>query len=255
MLEIGIIISLALILILILKNFPKTKKIADHSFEPSVVTTGINPIPKANFLSKIFQKKNEGLSDIKEAIDKDSDKIIAPVEISEAQRAYREKNPEVAKILYESDVAYERGDLREAEELALSALGEDKKCAKAYVVIGKVAYSRGSFFEAEEAFKTALKCDKELGEAYFGLGQIKLRDENYSQALDNLQRAVNLDRGVALWYAELGKAYMQVRQFSKAAKALKRASSLEIDNKEYRDLASEAEDKQRAHSAVYRFKK
>jgi cytochrome c-type biogenesis protein CcmH/NrfG len=69
-----------------------------------------------------------------------------------------------------------------------------------------------------------------------------------------LQKAVNLDRGIALWYAELGKAYMQVRQFAKATKALKRAASLDIDNKEYKELASEAEDKQRAHSTVYRYK-
>ncbi len=256
MLEIAIIICLAVILFLVLKNFPKT---ADFNAEENSLLElkkeVSNQEMKKPFFSKFFKQKSSlDKSDIIEEISKDNSKVIAPLEINEAQKAYKESDPEVAKILYEADLALEKGDLREAEEFALKAVVMDKKSSHAYVIIGQVAFSRGAFDDAKEAFKTALKCNPEAGEAYFGIGQIELRNENYSQALEALQKAVNMNRGIALWYAELGRAYMQVRQFSKATKALKRAASLDIDNKEYKELASEAEDKQRSHSAVYRYK-
>jgi Flp pilus assembly protein TadD len=81
---------------------------------------------------------------------------------------------------------------------------------------------------------------------------VKLRDENLSDGVEYLQKAVTIDRGNAEWYFELGKAFMGVRQFAKAAKALKRAASLDMENKEYKELASEAEDKQRSHAGIYR---
>lgn len=239
---------------MVLKNFPKTKNDFDiPKMDSRVVEKSI--IKKESFFSKIFAKKSvQSEEGIMSVINKDNHKIVAPLEINEAQKAYKESDPEIAKILYEADLALQRGDLREVEDLALQAIVKDKKCAHSYVLVGKVAFSRGSFDDAKEAFKTALKCDTETAEAYFELGQIELKDENYSEALMSLQKAVNLNRGVAQWYAELGKVYMQVRQFAKATKALKRAASLDIDNKEYKEMASEAEDKQRAHSTVYRFK-
>jgi len=254
LLENAIIICLAIILLLVLKNFPKTKDSSDLS---QTVNGSIREpeTMKQSIFSKIFSKKPvEDRADIMAMIDKDNGKVVAPLEINEAQKAYNESDPEIARILYEADMALARGDLREVEDLALQAVVKDKKCAHSYILIGQVAFSRGSFDDAKESFKAALKCDPETAEAYFGLGQIELKDENFSEALLSLQKAVNLNRGVAEWYAELGKAYMQVRQFAKATKALKRAASLDIDNKGYKELASEAEDKQRAHSTVYRFK-
>ena len=254
MLEIGIIVCLAVILFLALRNFSKTKEdfvVKQPATEPIIKPKEM----KKTFLSKLFTREPVAdKADIMAVIEKDNNKIIAPLEIDEAQKAYKEADPDIAKMLYEADLAMARGDLREAEDLALQAIMKDKKCAHSYVIVGKVAFSRGAFDDAKESFKTALKCDTETAEAYFGLGQIELRDENFSEALMSLQKAVNIDRGNAEWYAELGKAYMQVRQFAKATKALKRAASLDIDNKEYKELASEAEDKQRAHSTVYRYK-
>lgn len=254
MLEIGILVCLAVIFFLALKNFSKTKEnfiVPGPSDEPKLEASNM----KKSIFSKLFKKKTpEDREDIIAVLEEDKYKIVAPAEVNEAQKAYNEADPEIAKTLYEADMAIARGDLREAEDLALDAILKDKKCAHSYVIIGKVAYSRGSFDDAKEAYKTALKSDSETAEAYYGLGQIELKDENFSEALLNLQKAVNIDRGVAEWYAELGKAYMQVRQFARATKALKRAASLDIDNREYKELASEAEDKQRAHSSVYRFK-
>jgi len=248
LLEVGIIICLAVVLFLILHNFPKTAEGGESSV-----------MPKENklngFIKKLFTKKEKNISDsIKQAIVDGQDKIIAPSQTEEVKEKYQESDPEIAQLLHEADIALEKSDLREAEDSAIDALSKDKKCSQAYDIIGRVAMLRGSFDEAKEAYKTALKCNPELGSAYFGLGQIFLKDENHTKAIENMQRAVVLDRSHADWYAELGQAYMEVRQFAKAAKALKRATSLDIDNKSYKELSAEAEEKQRAHASAYRIR-
>jgi tetratricopeptide (TPR) repeat protein len=240
LLEIGIIITLALIFFFVLKNFPKTGESQPERMK------------KESFWEKAFSKKKESLAEsIQEEIEKNQEKIIAPVEINLTSEKYEEADPEIAKLLYEADTAFEKNDLRAAEDLAIEAISKEKKCGQAYVIVGKIAFTRGVLQDAKAAFKAAMKCNDELGEAYFGMGSINLREENFTKAIENLSEAVSIDRGKAEWYAELGKAYMEVRQFAKAAKALKRAASLDIDNKEYKELASEAEDKQRAHATVF----
>lgn len=250
MLEIIIIICLALAFFLVLRHFPETKEALPFYEGGSniVVSKKQRRVLPSLFLGKILKKNQPNRKSIEEAIAKDNDKVVAPVEVNEAILKYEERDPEIARKLHEAEEAYEINDLRTAEEKAIDIISQNKRSSYAYIIIGKVAQNRGSFDDAKSAFKTAIKCNPEIGEAYFGLGQIELKDENYTDAIIYLQKAVNLDRGIALWYAELGRAYSQVRQFAKAAKALKRASSLDIDNKEFRDMASEAEDKQRSHS-------
>lgn len=246
MLEVGIIICLAIVLFLVLHNFPKTKE--------EGITSEYKD-KKNNFWSRFAMRKKQNNSEtIQKAIDNAKEAIIPPSETETAQLKFREDDPEVADFLYQADQALEKSDLREAEEKAIEAISKNKKCGKAYEIIGVIAMQRGSFDEAKESFKTAIKCDPEIGGAYFGLGQIDLKNENFTEAIENLQRAVALDRSRADWYCELGKAYMEVRQFAKAAKALKRATSLDIDSKEYKELAAEAEEKQRAHAAAFRTK-
>lgn len=245
MLEVGIIICLAIVLFLILHNFPRTNGEG----------TGVkmNERKLSGLWKKMhFGKKKNNTAAIQKAIDDAKETIVAPSETESAQIKFKEDDPEVAQFLFEAESALGKSDLREAEEKAIEAVSKNKKCGKAYEIIGTVAMQRGSFDEAKQSFKTAIKCDPEIGPAYFGLGQIDLKNENFTESIENLQRAVALDRSRADWYCELGKAYLEVRQFAKAAKALKRAASLDIDNKEYKELAAEAEEKQRAHAAAFR---
>lgn len=252
MLEIGIIVCLAAVLFLVLHNFPKTAENESDNTSDNIM---VDEKKSVGFLKNIFKKKPKDISnEIKEAVVSGQEKVIAPSQAEIVKEKYQESDPEIAQLLHEADIALEKSDLREAEDLAINAISKDKKCAPAYDIIGTVAMLRGSFDEAKQAYKTALKCNPELGSAYFGLGQICLRDENYTDAIENMQRSVVLDRSHADWYAELGKAYMEVRQFAKAAKALKRATSLDIDNKSYKELAAEAEEKQRAHASAYRIR-
>lgn len=250
MLELGIIICLAGALFLALKNYSRTAEDTVVDIPESVMAPREK---KPNFIKSFLLKRSKD-KDIMKEIDKNKVEIIPPSEINKAIISFKEEDPELAKCLYEADLALIRNDLREAEDLAIEAIGKDKKCAYAYLIIGKVAKERGSFNEAKESYLAALKCDLNMAEAYFGLGLIDFREENYSAAIDYLQKAVNIERSHADWYAELGKAYMQVRQFAKAAKALKKAASLDIDNKEYKLLAAEAEEKIRNISRAYRMK-
>jgi len=242
-LEIVIIICLALALYLLLRHYPDAK-----NFKLKINKEGIMKI-----VGKFSRKKAKVGAEIVAEIDKGHTEVVSPVEIEQAVADFDE-NPEIAEILCQAEKAAEENDLRLAEEKALQAIAKNKRCAKAYAIIGSIAYSRGQFQEAKEAYKTALKCNCNLGEAYFGLGQIDFREENFSGAIDFLLKSVILEKGHAEWYGELGKAHLEVRQYAKAAKALKRAASLDIDNKEYRELAAQAEEKQRSHSIYTRYR-
>lgn len=243
MLEIIIIFCLAAALFLLLRHYPDAK---EFKF----------PINKEKFQAFLKRIKKPGNKKLQEdaitfEINRGQENVVSPREIEEISSNYGE-DPEIAELLFQAEKAFMENDLRVAEDKSLEAIGKNKRSAKAYLIIGNVALSRGQFSEAKEAYKTAKKCNPELGEIYFGLGQIDLRNENFAEATENLQKCIALEKGHADWYAELGKAYMEVRQYAKAAKVLKRATSLDIDNKEYRDLATQAEEKHKTHSLYSR---
>ncbi len=244
MLEIIIIICLAIALFLLLRHYPDAHTLSGY----------FNSAKFKSFFAEFARgmQKSE-VKAIQAEIEKNNN-VVAPVEVEAAISNFKVDDPEDARMLHLANESFLANDLRDAEDKAIEVIGKDKRCAEAYLLIGKIAFTRGQFADAKEAFKTALKCDKELGEAYYGLGKVEVGNENLSGAIDNLQKAIILEKGNPDWYADLGKAYMQVRQYAKAAKVLKRAASLDIDNKEYRELASEAEDKQKTHSMYSRYK-
>ena len=106
------------------------------------------------------------------------------------------------------------------------------------------------YSDAEEALTIALKCNKNNGLAHASFGKLCFAQEKFNDAIGHFQKAVNLDRNEASWQAGLGESYLMVRQWSKASKALKRAATLNIDNKEYKKLAMEAEEKLRDHKTL-----
>lgn len=243
MYEILIIICLALALFLVFRNYSKAGSAVEAETKPT-----------NDMWQKFFGNREKAVKEIEREINRDQQGIIPPSEITVAEKKFLEHDPKILHILIDADEALEKGDLRVAEESAIEAIKADKKCAQAYVIVGRVAMLRGVMDEAREAYKTAIKCNFGLGDAYFGLGDIELKAENYSEAIENLQKAVSLDRSQAEWYATLGRAYNEVRQFAKAAKAFKRATNIDMDNKDYKSLLSEAEEKQRSHSQVFRVK-
>ncbi len=237
MLEILIVLCLAGALYLLLRHYPDAK-----SFKFPISREAFS-----QFFGRFGMKDKTIHEEIAMEIDRGQNDIVSPLEIQNVVESYNE-NPEIAELLCQADKCYIDSDLRGAEDKAVEAIGKNKRCAKAYVVIGNVAYARGQFDEAKEAYKTAIKCDAEIAEAFFGLGEVEYRLENFTEATDLLMKSVVLEKGHADWYAELGKAYLEIRQYAKAAKALRHAASLDIDNKEYRDLALKAEEKQKSHS-------
>jgi len=251
LLEILIIICLALSLFLLLRHYPEVSKPETERRKMKISSI----FSRFNHLKR--ERKPSFLS--RKEVSFKSDTEILP-EMIEEPIAVKEEDfagiygAEIGQFLKQAEIALEMNDLREAERLSVEAISKNKRCKEAYLTIGKVALLRGEFSDAKEAFKTCLKCAPDFPEACFYLGQAEFRQENYFDAIDCFQKAINLKKGVALWYAEIGKAYMEVRQYAKAAKSLKKASSLDIDNKDYRDLASEAEDKQRSHSYYSRLK-
>ena len=245
MLELGIIICLAVVLFLVLRNFPESSEgLGSKTGEKKVM----------NFWKNFFHSRKKTLASIQREIEKNKDKVISPAEIETAADKFKEENPETTKVLIDAERCFAENNLRDAEDMAISILSKEKKCAGAYVLLGQIAFQRGEFDDAEAAYKTALKCNLEFADAYVGLGSIQVKNENFTDAIDSFHRAINLDRGQAEWWCYLGLSYMEVRQFAKAAKAFKKATSIDVDSKRYKQLAAEAEEKQRSHSMAFRRK-
>lgn len=235
--EIAIVLCLAGALFLLLRHYPDAKSLKFPVSREAL----------SQFFGRFANKGKNLHEEIALEIDRGQADIVSPLEIQSAVENYN-TNPEVAELLCQAEKCYGESDLRGAEEKAVEAISKNKRCGRAYIIIGNIAYARGQFDDAREAYKTSIKCDVDLAESYFGLGQIEARSGNLTDAAELMMKSVVLEKGHADWYAELGKVYLELRQYSKAAKSLRHAATLDIDNKEYRDLALEAEEKQKSHS-------
>ena len=243
MLELLIIICLAVAFFLVLRHYPEVVE------KKSSKRTNF----WLSFRSFVIRKKKKQIEAIKREINAVQVEEQKLPELS-IQQKYVGLPPELVRTLCVADEAYAANDLREAENKAIEIISKDKKCGEAYVIVGKVAFSRGEYEDAKQSYKAALKCNGQLAEAFFGLAEISLREENYQESIEQFLSAVAIDKSKPEWYVALGRAYMGVRQFAKAAKAFKKAAGIDIENREYKDLAAEAEEKQRAHATVARMK-
>ena len=249
MLEILIIVFLGIALFLLLRHYPEARE----------VKFSLSKIDFSRFKKFLSGKRTNRIEDIlapsvPPSLIVRNDEEESLTAKPEMVKVFHEKNPILLSSLYKAEEAFIANDMRVAEEKALEAIGNDKHCAEAYAMIGKIAFFRGEFDDAREAYKAGLRCDRNLAEAYYGLGKIEMRDDNFSKAINNFEKAIGLEKGNAEWYFELGKAYTEIRQYAKAAKVLKKASSIDIDNKDYKTLAAEAEEKQRTHSVYSRLR-
>ena len=252
MLEVGIIICIGVIILLLIRHYPRSSG-GSSSIPPRVGKSRISmPAFKAN---KIFSRRRHvEEEEIRVSLEQDQQQVVSPREIEQAQEVFETEDPEIAKLLHEADEAIREQDMNAAEEKAIKVLSLDQRCDKAYAFIALVALRKGELENANAAAKTALKCNPESADAHAVIGEIFLTREKYSEAIDYLLKAVMQNRNKPVWYGLLGQAYMEVRQFAKSAKAFKRAAQLDMDNREYRRLAAIAEEKQHSHSRVFRAK-
>jgi len=86
------------------------------------------------------------------------------------------------------------GDYVGAEEMHLKAHELDPDDATYLIYAGSVAFRRGDIFRAEELARRALKCPEGcLDEAHFNLGGYLLAQKRYEEARDSYLRALEID--------------------------------------------------------------
>ena len=246
MLEIAIIITVSLLIILLLKNYPK-------GYDEMTMSGGNESKMKIKFISKLFENRRLRVEEqIKQSLNNGMTETVSPKEVSNAQDDFGAKDPEIARLLFEANEALIKEDYSEVEKKSLEAISKDKKCDQAYAFIAQIALKKGDLSDSLEAAETSIKCNSDNALAHYVLGEVYFQTEKYNDSIDHYTKATHLSRTNAEWLAGLGKAFLEVRQFSKAAKALKRASMLDINNEEYKKLAVESEEKQKSHSRVFR---
>ena len=156
------------------------------------------------------------------------------------------KTIDFGSLLEKADGMIDQGEYQDAEKILIDFISEDLtniNKAKIYNKLGIVYLEQANFSDAKEAFKTALKYDKNNDLIYNNLGLALFNQGRYVEAIEAYQRSIQLNGLVPHRYINLGLSYAALRQYDKALDAYKKALVLDKNNKDYKKLVKEAEEK------------
>jgi len=243
-----IILSLAVIIIVVMRRLPDLKSL-DAS---SITEEREAEVKKRIFTERLARKTDE----LKAKISPWSKKILKILEagikkiyfkVIELEQKYKDREPKNQKDL---EV---RKDKKEVLFDQAEQLLKEKK-----------------FVEAEKIYLEIISLDNKNIAAYQGLGEIYLEKKDNNEALEtfifitkSLKTKKNLTNGerhlLALSYFDLARIYKSLDKFDKAKKHLAQAIKLEPNNPRYLDLMVEIciilKDKILATEYLDRFKK
>jgi lipoprotein NlpI len=125
-------------------------------------------------------------------------------------RADEEDQKKAAKLAEEAGAAFQKGNAKEAIELATKAIKLDPKNPPAYYVLGSAHYSLRQNEEAVTAFRELIKLSPDLPTAHDRLGDALLKLGRFTEAVAEFDEFLKANpkaapdhwrRGIALYYA------------------------------------------------------
>jgi tetratricopeptide (TPR) repeat protein len=119
------------------------------------------------------------------------------------------------------------GKLNEAESSARRVLARHKDNPEAYKNLAQVAYARGQYRQAELLAGTALKHSDKDPVLYNLLGMVYLKLEDRARALVQFQKAVSLDEKFTPGHLNAGAIALSYRDYAGAERAFGKAAELE----------------------------
>jgi predicted Zn-dependent protease len=118
-------------------------------------------------------------------------------------------------------VAYEKGNLKEAEDYLQRAIQMNDRQAPFYNLLGNIHLKGERYPDAESAFRQALRQDGNYQPAHEGLGILSYLRKDYSGALRHLGRSLSLFPGSPVSNYYTGLSYFQMGRYRKAIPHLK----------------------------------
>ena len=112
--------------------------------------------------------------------------------------------------------AFEKGNLKEANNLVSQAIAADRQQPPFYALAGFVYMKQKNFTEAERYFNGALTVDPNYQPAYRGIGTMRYAEGNFNDASRYLQKSLSLFPQDTVSHYFLGMGYYKQRSYKAA---------------------------------------
>ena len=248
-----IILSLAIIIIVVVRRFPQ------------LTLLDVDSIPEVKVERKKIELLKKRLAKESAVVDAKRREMMKPViqkfkeiqlvfriyvgkvhqrllEYNKKKKELRESNKEVVNsniLLQSAETALNQKDFDTAETKFIDAIKIDPKNAAAYRGLGQVYLQNGELEEAREAFEFILKLNPDDDDAMVKLAEIMRTVGNKEKAIEYYEGSIVIDDHKASRFFALAEILSEVGRDDLALEAIRQAAELEANNPKYLDMLVE----------------
>ena len=266
--EIIVFASITVLIVLVLRRLPQTKKIADVEAEKKTAKS------RSGKRDIVFKLKSENFSDwrqrrtnqlcaswkglvtwfrglfgrrsrpLNEPVKDEADRVIeAKREISKKTIEKKEMTPPVTvprlseadqvkirDLSWEARKASKKEDYAAAEKYYLEVLKIDENNGDVFKGLGLVYAQQKNFSGAAEAYKQAIRLGNRDEQTYSSLADALLQKKNWQEAIDTLDHVIKINPQAASTYALMGRAYTGLKLHKEALKCFELAAKFDPKN-------------------------
>lgn len=252
-----VLVSLAIILIIIIRKFPQLAlldvdnipEVKQEKQKEKLLLKKVDKqldISRKSWLGRI-KPFIQWLKDIQLSFRKYVGKVEREV-MKQTQDENEEAEPEVVSpdehkeaktLVEEADRALISEDYEETEQKFISAIKINPRNEDAYKGLADVYMKQDMLDEAEETYKFLLQLNTKDELVYAKLSEISEKKGEIEKAIEYLQQAVLINDQVSARFAKLAELLKSLEQHNTALEAISQAVDLEPSNPKYLDKLAE----------------
>ncbi len=277
--EIIVFAAIAVVIILVLRRLPQTRKIPDQDpkkdlpDQPRQARRDIVFKLKSENFSRWRQERTQKFSTawsglvgwVKGLFTRRRQSLAEPVKgqaqhVVEAKREIAKKTVEKKEIAapvasrrlsegdqakirdlsWEARKAAKKEDYAAAERYYLEVLKIDENNSDVYKGLGAVYTQQKNFSDAAGAYKQSIRLGSRDEQTYLSLGEALLQKKDWKEAIETLDHVIRLSPQMASTYALLGRAYTGLKLHKEALKYFELAAKFDPKNVGYLMFLAEA---------------
>ncbi len=276
--EIIVFAAIAVVIILVLRRLPQTKKLADSEPAPKAKPERpgkrdmIFKLKSADFstwrqsrtkqlsaswkgmigwIGGLFSRRAKPLNapvkdqanrviEAKREISKKSEEKREMVAPVSAPRLSEAAQAKIRDLSWEARKASKKADYAAAEKYYLEVLKIDENNGDVFKGLGAVYAQQKNFADAAGAYKQAIRLGTRDEQVYSALAESLLQKKNWKEAIDTLDHVIKINPQMASAYALVGRAYTGLKLHKEALKYFELAAKFDPKNVGYLMLLAEA---------------
>lgn len=249
-----IIISLAIIIIIIVRRYPQ------------LTLLDVDSIPEVKVEKKKVELLKKRLAKDSAEADAKRREMMKPViqKLKQIQLAFRiyvgkvhqrllehnkkkkemrdsvsQNSASLSSLLQSAESALNQKDFDVAEAKFIEVIKTDSKSVEAYNGLGQVYLQKGELEEAKEAFEFILKLNPDDDNAMMKLAEIMRATGNREKAIEYLESSIVVDDSKATRFVTLSEVLAEAGRDDLAMESVHQAVELEPNNPKYLDMLVE----------------